>query len=163
MTDKTKHYLHSYGFFTVTLLLMVLILFLVVFFTRNSGTKSIKSLLEERIDVEFNYEFNVGNVKNINLPLNSSSYAYEVENAEGTTENLGTIIALRLTGIYGPGVGVFIQKPNTYVFEYVGSLVDFSKDLDFSWNKMSKVQIKYWTDNLQKYFISESLTSKGEE
>ena len=41
--------------------------------------------------------------------------------------------------------------------------LSLSKDLDFSWNKMSKVQIKYWTDNLQKYFISESLTSKGEE
>ena len=48
MTDKTKHHLFSYLFIILAILLMFLIMILVVYFTRNSGTQTVKKLLQER-------------------------------------------------------------------------------------------------------------------
>jgi hypothetical protein len=156
MTDKTKHHLFSYLFIVLAILLMFLIMILVVYFTRNSGTKTVKNLLQEKLEFVYPEQFSVANSKNINLPLNSSSYAFDVLiNNSKEVSNLGTVIAVRITSSYGPVVGVFFKNPFNNEVEYLGVL-DFNNHIEkYSWNKIPNSQIKYWTTNLNNILMEE--------
>ena len=72
MTDKTKHHLFSYLFIILAILLMFLIMILVVYFTRNSGTQTVKKLLQKKIEMIYPEQYTITDSKNINLPINQT-------------------------------------------------------------------------------------------
>lgn len=151
MTDNTKKYLISYGIFFSILIFMFSILFVVVYFTRNVGSNNIKDMLQDKIDLSYEDTYLVHNKKNISLPLNLSSYAFSViEKDKNDSENFGTIISLRLTGAYGPIIGVFFQKPESNKVEYLGELNSYMNDTSFMWNNIPTSQINYWINNFEK-------------
>jgi len=159
MTDKTKHHLFSYLFIILAILLMFLIMILVVYFTRNSGTQTVKKLLQEKIEMIYPEQYTITDSKNINLPINSSSYVFDVLSNDSIdsneASNLGTVIALRITSSYGPVVGVFFKNPLINEIEYLGVLDSNNHIEMYSWNKISNSQIKYWIKNLNAILVEE--------
>lgn len=149
MTSKTKKFLHFAGFFTSILLLMFIILFLVVFFTRNSGNKTMANLLQTELDSAFLSQYQIGQCENIKLPISVSAYAFSVNEEEN---KVGTIVAVRMTGAYGPYVGVFFYSVATKEVTFLDKIGFLENEKEFAWNSVSNAQIEYWSKNLSKIF-----------
>lgn len=149
MTEKTKKLLHSYGFFTSILLVMFTILFLVVFFSRNAGHKTVINMLQSKLETKYEDQYQVGEALNINLPLSVSSFVFSVDDTYTKVEDNNAIVAIRMTGSYGPFVGVFFQSEKGV--EFLGTIGLPENEQEFSWNSISKNQIDYWAKNISNF------------
>lgn len=149
MNTKTKKLLHFAGFFTSILFLMFIILFLVVFFTRNSGNKTMENILQSELDSAFLSQYQIGQCENLKLPISVSAYAFSV-NEEG--DKIGTVVAVRMTGAYGPYVGVFFYSDVTKEITFLDKIGFRENEKEFAWNSISNAQIEYWSKNLSKIF-----------
>ena len=150
MTEKTKKLLHSYGFFTCILLIMFTILILVVFFSRNSGHKTMKCMLQNKLDSYYENQYQVLDAENINLPLSVSSFVFSVKNVDKKIDSTSKIIAIKMTGIYGPFVGVFFYLEDNV--QFLGTLGLPENDHEYTWNSISKKQFDYWANNIKNVF-----------
>ena len=148
MTEKTKKLLHSYGFFTSILLVMFTILILVVFFSRNAGHKTMVNMLQSKLDSKYEERYRVGEVLNINLPLSVSSFVFTVEDSFSKSDE-NAIVAIRMTGSYGPFVGVYFQSEKGV--EFLGTIGLPEDNDEFLWNSISQNQIEYWAKNISNF------------
>ena len=150
MTEKTKKLLHSYGFFTSILLVMFTILILVVFFSRNAGHKTVINMLQSKLETKYEDQYQVKEAINISLPLSVSSFVFAVDDTyTKSDEDNMAIVAIRMTGSYGPFVGVYFQTEKGV--EFLGTIGLPEDEHEFSWNSISKNQIDYWAKNISNF------------
>lgn len=149
MTDNAKKVLHCYGFLTVVSLLMFLSLFIITTISQKPNDKSIKNLIQNLI-AENNFQYQVGNkVQNL-FPTIGTSFAYELIDED---ENLEYVVAIKITTLSGPVVGVFKSYNSVFGFEYIGN-IGINEDKTFlnDWNKISSKQINYYSKQLKKLY-----------
>ena len=148
MTDKTNKLIHCYGYFTASLLFMFLILFLVVYFTSNSGFNEISQLLQHELNSQYGERYTISNSIQINLPISASSYCFYVDELEAEQPEIKPIVvAVRTVGITGPVICVFLRNSFGEV-EYIGNIGLPEKYIENKWNQLPFLQIDYWKNNI---------------
>lgn len=143
MTKTSKMQLHSFGLFSLILLVMFLFLFLIVFFTRNNWNNGLRNQVAEVVQNVYAEKYQIGNTIPITLPIAVSAAAFEVTGKN--TPEKGYAVILRMTGMSGPVAGVYLVKPGQSTPEFLGTtgFPSNSEDL-YSWNSLSFSLITYW-------------------
>ena len=150
MTDKTKKFIHCYGYFTTSLLLMFLILFLVVYFTSNSGFNRISQLLQNELNSNFGEKYTLSEPIKIKLPISVSAYFFYLEDIEAEESEIKpVVVAVRNVGISGPVICVFLRNSFGEV-EYIGNIGLPEKYIENKWSQLPFLQLDYWQENINK-------------
>lgn len=143
MNAVIKKILIKYGYFCLILFALFLLLTLSTVLTRKSWTLGLKSQIQNTLDGVFAEEsFVVGDAIQIEQPLSVSAAAYKI--SDGVVDN-GRAVLIRITGIAGPAVALYVRGPQETSFRYIGILGDDQfYDKTFPWYKVAYRQIEYW-------------------
>lgn len=149
MNESLKKILLKYVYFSLIIFAMFLLLSLSIVLSRKSWTLGLKDVIQITLNEVYPDEsLSVDEAIQIEQPLSVSAACYRLSSAMQEDDN-GRAVLVRITGIAGPSVSLFIRKPGESVFSYAGVVSDNQLyDESFPWYGVSHRQIDYWKDRI---------------
>lgn len=136
-----KNFFKNYGFFLAIILILFLILFYSVYSSRKPWQKYLKNQIETVLDDKEPNTWNVGNFKKINNPFCLNAACYEAKNKKNG--DVFNVMIIRTQTFYGPVSAVFTvdKKDNVNFIGYSSLHGRVEIQLE---NAFSDKRLDYW-------------------
>lgn len=146
---SNKKFFKNYGIFLLILIISFLVLIYLTILSRNFWKDNLKESITTVLEENQPEKWEIGNFIDLDVPLSSSSAAYEVKNLK--TKKEGKVVIIRVITFFGPASAVFIYHDEENI-EFIGYSNIHGRISAQLKSHNSDARINYWKKQVREIF-----------